>query len=111
VGECGEDVEEVGRASESLDEGGEGEEGGVGEVGGESEGELGGRKREGVGVESEEGGGEVGIGEEVEFEDQGVSLARLQQGGRGRGQRLGEEVEHCTLTPLSVCHSVKVALS
>lgn len=60
----------------------------------------------GVGVKREEGGGEVGVGEKVEFEDQGVSLARLRQGGRGRGQTLGEDVEHSTLTPVvSVCHS------
>jgi len=57
-------------------------------VGGEGEGELGGGERVGVGVEREEGGGEVGVGEEVQFEDQGVGLTRLRQGGRRRRQTL-----------------------
>lgn len=57
-------------------------------MGGEGEGELGGGERVGVGVEREEGGGEVGVGEEVQFEDQGVGLTRLRQGGRRRRQTL-----------------------
>lgn len=98
VGEGGEDVGEVVGAGEGVDEGGEGEEGGVGEVGGEGEGELGGGEGESVGVEGEEAGGELGVGEEVQSENEGVGLPRLGQGGCAGGQALGEGVEHTTLT-------------
>ncbi|KAG2385057.1 uncharacterized protein HKW66_Vig0121490 [Vigna angularis] len=62
---------------------------------------------------SEEKEKRVGWGrweDRVEFEDQGVGLARLRQGGRGRGQTLGEDVEHSTLTPVSVCHLLVLLL-
>ena len=67
-------------------------------MGGEGEGELGGGEGESVGVEGEEAGGELGVGEEVQSENEGVGLPRLGQGGCAGGQALGEGVEHTTLT-------------
>ena len=48
---------------------------------GEDRGEM--LEREEVGVESEEGGGELGVGEEVEFEEVCVYGTRVEEGGGG----------------------------
>lgn len=72
--------------SKGVDYGGEGEDGGVWERG-EDRGEM--WKREEMGVESEERSGELGVGEEVEFEEVCVYGTRVEESGSWRVETLG----------------------
>lgn len=83
---------EVVGPSKGVDYGREREDGGVWERG-EDRGEM--REREEVRVESEERSGELGVGEEVEFEEVCVYGTRVEESGGWGVETLGNNgLEH-----------------